>query len=273
MNLEPEDKLKDDEAEQLEETVEQRPRKKGIYLLPNLFTTAAMFSGFYAIVAAMQGNFEAAAIAVFVAMVLDSLDGRVARWTNTQTAFGAEYDSLSDLVSFGLAPSLTMYQWSLVHLREMGTTWGKIGWLAAFIYAACAALRLARFNTQIGKVDKRFFVGMPSPTAAALMVGIVWMFQDSGVAGRSLQMPTLLATVIIGLLMVSNFSYYSFKDINLRGRVPFVVMIAVALGFVLITIDPPKVFFTFFVLYGLSGPVIWVMRQIRRRQRRKLKNT
>ncbi|WP_020396716.1 CDP-diacylglycerol--serine O-phosphatidyltransferase [Thiolinea disciformis] len=248
-------------------------RRKGIYLLPNLFTTAAMFCGFYAIIASIQGQYEVAAIAVFVAMVLDSLDGRVARWTNTQTAFGAEYDSLSDLVSFGLAPALTMYQWSLVHLREMGTAWGKIGWLAAFIYAACAALRLARFNTQIGKADKRFFTGMPSPTAAALIVGMVWVFHDSEVAGRSLQMPALIATVVVGLLMVSNFSYYSFKDINLRGRVPFVVMIAVALGFVLITIDPPKVFFTFFVLYGLSGPVLWMTRQVRRYQRRKSKTT
>ncbi|WP_298608920.1 CDP-diacylglycerol--serine O-phosphatidyltransferase [uncultured Thiothrix sp.] len=247
----------------------ERPRSRGIYLLPNLFTTAAMFSGFYAIVAAMQGHFEAAAIAIFISMVLDGLDGRVARLTNTQTAFGAEYDSMSDLISFGVAPGLTMYQWSLVHFGEMGTGWGKVGWLAAFVYVACAALRLARFNTHLGKGDKKYFTGLPSPTAAALMAGMVWVFNDLSISGNNFQFPALLMTLTAGLLMVSNVSYYSFKEIDLRNRVPFVVMIAVLLLFALTTIDPPKVLFTVFVAYTLSGPIIWGVRRYRRMQRRK----
>jgi CDP-diacylglycerol--serine O-phosphatidyltransferase len=226
----------------------ERPRSRGIYLLPNLFTTAAMFSGFYAIVAAMQGHFEAAAIAIFISMVLDGLDGRVARLTNTQTAFGAEYDSMSDLISFGVAPGLTMYQWSLV---------------------ACAALRLARFNTHLGKGDKKYFTGLPSPTAAALLAGMVWVFNDLSISGNNFQFPALLMTLTAGLLMVSNVSYYSFKEIDLRNRVPFVVMIAVLLLFALTTIDPPKVLFTVFVAYTLSGPIIWGIRRYRRMQRRK----
>lgn len=254
------------------ESSNPRPRSRGIYLLPNLFTTAAMFSGFYAIVAAMQGHFEAAAIAIFIAMVLDGLDGRVARLTNTQTAFGAEYDSMSDLISFGVAPGLTMYQWSLVHFGEMGTGWGKVGWLAAFVYVACAALRLARFNTHIGKGDKKYFTGLPSPTAAALMAGTVWVFNDLSILGNNFQFPALLMTLTAGLLMVSNVSYYSFKEIDLRNKVPFVVMIAVLLLFALTTIDPPKVLFTVFVAYTLSGPIIWGVRRYRRMQRRKKEN-
>ena len=246
-----------------------RPRSRGIYLLPNLFTTASMFSGFYAIVAAMQGHFETAAIAIFIAMVLDGLDGRVARMTNTQTAFGAEYDSMSDLISFGVAPGLAMYQWSLVHFGEMGTGWGKVGWLAAFVYVACAALRLARFNTHIGKGDKKYFTGLPSPTAAALMAGMVWVFNDMSYSGNNLQFPALLMTLTAGLLMVSNVSYYSFKEFDLRNKVPFVVMIGVLLVFALTTIDPPKVLFTVFVVYTLSGPAIWIVRRYRRMQRRK----
>lgn len=242
-------------------------RRRGIYLLPNLLTTGAMFGGFYAIVAAMQGHFAAAAVAVFIAMVLDGLDGRVARMTNTQTAFGAEYDSLSDLVSFGLAPALIMYQWALVHLAEISSGWGKAGWLAAFIFVACAALRLARFNTQIGKTDKRYFIGLPSPAAAAVMVGLVWMFHDLELPGRNLQIPALLMTILVGLLMVSNISYYSFKDLDLRNKVPFIVMLAVVLVFVLTTIDPPKVLFGFFLLYTLSGPALWVWKRYRRWRR------
>lgn len=247
----------------------ERPRSRGIYLLPNLFTTAALFSGFYAIVAAMQGHFEAASIAIFISMILDGLDGRVARLTNTQTAFGAEYDSMADLVSFGVAPGLTMYQWSLVHFGEMGTGWGKVGWLAAFVYVACAALRLARFNTHLGKGDKKYFTGLPSPTAAALMAGTVWVFNDLSISGNNFQFPALLMTLTAGLLMVSNISYYSFKEIDLRNRVPFVVMIAILLLFALTTIDPPKVLFTVFVAYTLSGPLIWAVRRYRRLQRRK----
>ncbi|MFI0400442.1 MAG: CDP-diacylglycerol--serine O-phosphatidyltransferase [Thiolinea sp.] len=249
-----------------------RPRSRGIYLLPNLLTTAAMFSGFYAIVAAMQGHFDAAAIAIFIAMILDGLDGRVARLTNTQTAFGAEYDSMSDLISFGVAPGLAMYQWSLVHFGEMGTGWGKVGWLAAFVYVACAALRLARFNTHIGKGDKKYFTGLPSPTAAALMAGMVWVFNDMNYSGNNLQFPALLMTLTAGLLMVSNVSYYSFKEFDLRNKVPFMVMIVVLLVFALTTIDPPKVLFTVFVAYTLSGPVIWLVRRYKRMQRRKKEN-
>lgn len=263
--MEPEDQAVSSEPN----ATPERPRSRGIYLLPNLFTTAAMFSGFYAIVAAMQDHFEAAAIAIFISMVLDGLDGRVARLTNTQTAFGAEYDSMSDLISFGVAPGLTMYQWSLVHFGEMGTGWGKVGWLAAFVYVACAALRLARFNTHLGKGDKKYFTGLPSPTAAALLAGMVWVFNDLSISGNNFQFPALLMTLTAGLLMVSNVSYYSFKEIDLRNRVPFVVMIAVLLLFALTTIDPPKVLFTVFVAYTLSGPIIWGLRRYRRMQRRK----
>lgn len=245
------------------------PPRKGIYLLPNLLTTGAMFGGFYAIVAAMQGKFEAAAIAVFIAMILDGLDGRVARMTNTQSEFGAQYDSMADLISFGVAPGLVMYQWALVHLQTSGAAWGKAGWLAAFIYVACAALRLARFNVQIGKVDKRFFVGLPSPASAALMVGMVWVFHDLDVTGRNLQIPALLLTLAAGLLMVSNVSFYSFKDFDLRNRVPFVAVLVVVLVFALTTIDPPKVLFGVFLSYALSGPVLWAWRRWRRYQRRK----
>lgn len=242
---------------------------KGIYLLPNLLTTGAMFGGFYAVVAAMQGKFEAAAIAVFIAMILDGLDGRVARMTNTQTEFGAQYDSLSDLISFGVAPGLVMYQWALVNLQSLGVAWGKAGWLAAFVYVACAALRLARFNTQIGKVDKRFFVGLPSPAAAAVMVGMVWVFHDLEVTGRNVQIPAFMLTLAVGLLMVSNVSFYSFKDFDLRNRVPFVAVLVVLLVFALTTIDPPKVLFGVFLLYALSGPLMWAWRRWRKFQRRK----
>lgn len=247
-------------------------RRRGVYLLPNLLTTGAMFAGFYAIVAGMQSKFEVAAIAVFIAMILDGLDGRVARMTNTQTAFGAEYDSLSDLVSFGLAPALVMYQWALVHLNDYGDAWGKAGWLVAFIYVACAALRLARFNTQIGQVDKRFFIGLPSPASAAIVVGMVWVFHDLQLSGQSLTFPALFMTLAAGLLMVSNISFYSFKDLDLRSRVPFFAVLAVVLVFALVMLDPPKVLFGVFVIYASSGPILWVMRRYRRLQRRAKKD-
>ncbi|PIE00121.1 MAG: CDP-diacylglycerol--serine O-phosphatidyltransferase [Thiothrix nivea] len=245
------------------------PRRRGIYLLPNLFTTAALFGGFYAIVAAMQDQFETAALAVFIAMLLDGLDGRVARMTNTQTEFGAEYDSLADLVSFGLAPALIMYQWSLVHMRDLGVNWGKAGWLAAFIYVACAALRLARFNTQIGKTDKRFFIGLPSPTAAALMTGTVWVFASLEIQGIDLVALAFVTTITSGLLMVSNVSYYSFKEFNLQNKVPFIVLLGIVLIIVLVMFDPPKVLFSAFLIYTLSGPTLWLVRRYRRIRRRK----
>lgn len=233
-------------------------RRRGIYLLPNLFTTAALFAGFYAIVAAMNSRFEAAAVAVFIAMVLDGLDGRVARLTNTQSDFGAEYDSLSDMVSFGLAPALVMYEWALHSM-------GKLGWLAAFIYTAAAALRLARFNTQVGTADKRYFQGLASPAAAAVVTGLVWVGTEYEVTGVELNWICFAITVAAGLLMVSNIRYYSFKDLDLKGKVPFVAVLVVVLIFVLITLHPPTVLFGSFSLYALSGLITTL--RLRKRSR------
>lgn len=239
----------------------ERPRRaRGIYLLPNLFTTAALFSGFYAVLASMNGAFEKAAIAIFVAMVLDGLDGRVARMTNTQTAFGAEYDSLSDMVAFGLAPALVMYQWALVDL-------GRFGWLAAFIYTAGAALRLARFNSAIATADKRYFTGLPSPSAAAVMAGSVWVGVDNGISGGQLGWAAMLSTVAVGLLMVSNLRYSSFKQVDFRGKVPFFFLVVVMLVFAVALTDTPRVLFLVFLGYTLSGPVIAVRRLLRKRRR------
>lgn len=233
-------------------------RRRGIYLLPNLFTTAALFAGFFAIVAAMNNRFEAAAIAVYIAMLLDGIDGRVARMTNTQTDFGAEYDSLSDMVSFGMAPALVIYQWALSDM-------GKLGWLAAFIYTASAALRLARFNTQVGIADKRYFQGLASPAAAAIVCGLVWIGEEYDISGRSIEITALIITVVTGLLMVSNVRYHSFKGFNFRAKVPFVTILIVVLILVLLSSDPPTVLFSIFALYALSGPVftLWHLRKHR----------
>ncbi|HLT25311.1 MAG TPA: CDP-diacylglycerol--serine O-phosphatidyltransferase [Zeimonas sp.] len=234
-------------------------RSRRIYLLPNAFTTASLFCGFYAIVQAMNLRYEAAAIAIFIAMVLDSLDGRVARMTNTQSAFGEQYDSLSDMVSFGAAPALVIYEWSLRGL-------GKWGWLAAFVYVAGAALRLARFNTNIGVVDKRFFQGLPSPAAAALVAGLVWIVTDLreskwiSVSGEDLAWLSFVLTVYAGITMVSNVPFYSFKDIDLRRSVPFIFVIGVVMLFVLVSSDPPSVLFGLFLLYGVSGWALWLWR-------------
>lgn len=244
-------------------------RRRGIYLLPNLFTTAALFSGFYAIVAAMNDRFEYAAIAVFIAMLLDGIDGRVARLTNTQSAFGAEYDSLSDMVSFGLAPALVMYEWSLSSMVELGWQWGKLGWLAAFIYTACAALRLARFNTQVGLADKRYFQGLPSPSAAAVLMGMVWVMVDTEFKGPELAIPAFILTVAVGILMVSNIFYYSFKEVNFKGKVPFMTILIVVLALALASIDPPKILFAIFFVYSLSGPVLSIVRRVRKLGRKK----
>ncbi len=238
-------------------------RRRGIYLLPNLLTTAALFAGFYAIVAAMHDRFEAAAIAIFVAMVLDGLDGRVARLTQTQSDFGGEYDSLADMVSFGLAPALVVYAWAL-------DTLGKTGWLAAFVFTAGAALRLARFNTQKGVVDKRYFQGLASPTAAALVAGLVWVGVDLDVPGEDLRLVAFAVTVAAGLLMVSNLRYRSFKDVDVKGRVPFVFAVAVMLIFTIVFIQPPLMLFTLASVYTLSGIVMTVVElQRRRRDRRR----
>lgn len=223
-------------------------RRRGIYLLPNLFTTAALFSGFYAIVAAMGGRFEAAAIAIFVAMILDGADGRVARMTNTESAFGAEYDSLSDVIAFGLAPALVLYLQSLSEL-------GKLGWLAAFFYAAATALRLARFNTQVGRADKRYFQGLPCPPAAAVAAGLVWVSVDYDLVGLTLGVVSFFMAVALGVLMVSNVRYRSFKEFDLRGRVPFVSVLVVVLALSFVSIDPALVLFSCFALFALSGPI------------------
>jgi CDP-diacylglycerol---serine O-phosphatidyltransferase len=223
-----------------------RIRRRGIYLLPNLFTTAALFAGFYAIVQAMNGRFDHASIAIFVAMVLDGLDGRVARLTKTQSAFGAEYDSLSDMVCFGAAPALVVYEWALLSLAN----WG---WVAAFVYCVCAALRLARFNTMLEVADKRFFQGLPSPAAAALVAGFVWIMDDNAVDPETWRWLAWAVTVFAGLTMVSNFKYYSFKTINLRRSVPFVVVFGIALFFVAVSVQPAIVLFAGFVVYALSG--------------------
>jgi len=228
-------------------------RRRGIYLLPNAFTTAALFCGFYAIVMAMNLKFDHASIAIFAAMLLDGIDGRVARLTNTQSEFGAQYDSLSDMVSFGAAPALVVYEWSLRGL-------GKLGWLAAFVYCAGAALRLARFNTNIAVVDKRYFQGLPSPAAAALVAGFIWLMDDLRFAGTDLSWISWAITVFGGLTMVTNVPFYSFKDINFRKSVPFIAIFLIVLGFVAISSDPPKVFFGLFVTYGLSGYVIFFWR-------------
>ena len=226
-------------------------RRKGIYLLPNLFTTASLFSGFYAIVQAMNGAFETAAIAIFVSMVLDGLDGRIARLTHTQSEFGAQYDSLSDMVSFGAAPALVMYVWALKDL-------GKLGWIAAFVYCAGAALRLARFNTNIDVVDKRYFQGLPSPMAAALLAGLVWVFDDLGI-DRELWLNIIawVFTMFAGITMVSNVPFYSFKEFNVKKAVPFWMVAVFAAGFAVISLQPSVVLFLLVLGYSISGYVLW----------------
>ena len=236
-----------------------RIRRRGIFLLPNLFTTAALFAGFYAIVQAMNGRFDHAAIAIFVAMVLDGLDGRVARLTKTQSAFGAEYDSLSDMVSFGAAPALVVYEWAL---RSMG----KLGWIAAFVYVAGAALRLARFNTMLEVADKRYFQGLPSPSAAALVAGFVWVIEDYAIDPENVRWAAWIITVFAGLTMVSNLKYYSFKTINLRRSVPFVAVFLIVLFFVLVSYQPPIVRFGVFAAYAVAGYVWSAWLALRRRR-------
>ncbi len=239
-------------------------RRRGIYLLPNLLTTGSIFAGFYAIVAAMDSRFEAAAIAIFLAMVLDALDGRIARITNTQSKFGAEYDSLADMVSFGMAPALVMFEWALQGM-------GKIGWLAAFVYVAAAALRLARFNTQVAVADKRYFQGLASPAAAAVITGAVWVGDDYQLSGLALNWGATALTILAGVLMVSNVRYFSLKSLDLKGKVPFVTMLIVVLVFVLISIDPPQMLWSVSLLYALSGPVVTVTLLLRHRRMRKEK--
>jgi len=256
--------------------IRSRFARRGIYWLPNLFTTVALFAGFYAIVQAMSGRFEQAAIAIFVALVFDGLDGRVARFTRTQSVFGAEYDSLSDMVSFGVAPALVVYVWALKDFAAMQNVamlgpWlsTKLGWIAAFIYCACAALRLARFNTMLEVADKRFFQGLPSPAAACLVAGLVWAMNEYQVKGTDVRWLAWALTVFAGLTMVSNLKFYSGKDINLRKSVPFSVVVAIALGLVFLlsfSNTLPEMLFILFLGYGFSGYVIWAWDMFKRRE-------
>ncbi|MCC5861089.1 MAG: CDP-diacylglycerol--serine O-phosphatidyltransferase [Gammaproteobacteria bacterium] len=241
-----------------------RRRRRGIYLLPNLLTTGALFSGFYAVIAAIDGNYIAAAIAIYVAIILDGLDGRVARMTSTESDFGKEYDSLSDMVAFGVAPAIVVYQWGVARLAEYGTAWGRLGWIAAFLYVVAAALRLARFNTRIASADKRFFDGLPSPSAAALVGGLVWLGTVQGIDGLPALLTAFVITVLAGLCMVSAFHYYSFKDFNLGGRVRFTHLLLIPATFMLISLNPPVVLFLGFLLYACSGPALWFWRRRRR---------
>ncbi|HEX2585080.1 MAG TPA: CDP-diacylglycerol--serine O-phosphatidyltransferase [Steroidobacteraceae bacterium] len=245
---------------------ESRPGR-GVYLLPNLITTASLFSGFYAIVAAIDGHFSRAAAAIFVAMICDGLDGRIARWTNTQSAFGKEYDSLSDMVSFGLTPSIVVYQWGVERIAEYGKLWGRFGWLASFFFAVCAALRLARFNIREAK-DKRFFEGLPSPSAAGCVAGTIWVLSEYEVTGLPKLILSFVVTATMGALMVSKFSYWSGKDLNLRGKVPWASLALVPLGYMFfVAYGPAETLLTAFGTYAASAPLLWVWRRLRRKRR------
>ena len=241
---------------------------RGIYLLPNLFTTGALFSGFYAVLSAFAGHFPQAAIAVFVAAILDSLDGRIARLTNTQSEFGVQYDSLSDMCSFGLAPAVVMYAWSLSTLKAYGPFWDKIGFSAAFVYAACAALRLARFNTQVGVADKRYFQGLASPAAAGLLMSFLWAASEYGIDGAMAQYVAPVLTVLAGALMVSRVRYWSFKGGSKSDRVPFYIIPLAMLILVALYLDTALVLFVIAALYVVSGPALtlWGMRAARGRR-------
>jgi CDP-diacylglycerol--serine O-phosphatidyltransferase len=248
-----------DEHEELVSEDGKKVRRRGIYLLPNMLTTGAMFAGFYAVIAGMGGDFRHACVAIIVAMFLDGLDGRVARLTKTQSAFGAEYDSLSDMLAFGVAPALICFSWALSEL-------GKMGWTAAFIYVACAALRLARFNVQLGSTDKRFFIGLASPSAAGLVVFMVWAMHEYDIeVSPAVAVFAALVTVLAGILMVLNVRYYSFKDLDFSHRVPFFAILVLIMGIVIVSWDPPLVLFTMAVLYALSGPAMAIYQRRNRR--------
>ncbi len=244
-----------------------RRRKRGIFLLPNLFTTAVLFSGFYAIVAATDGNFDRAGIAIFIAMVCDGLDGRIARWTHTQSDFGQEYDSLSDMVAFGIGPAVVAYQWGVFRISEYGALWGRLGWLATFFYAVCAALRLARFNARAATASKRYFEGLPSPSAAAVLAGFVWMMADMQLEGLYALVLAFLVALTAGALMVSRFAYLSGKDFDENKRIPFAFMMLVPVGFIVVGLSPAEMLFGLFGLYALSGPVVWAWRRVFRDRR------
>lgn len=241
----------------LEGQSEKTPTQRGIYLLPNLLTTAALFAGFYSIVAAMKGHFETAAIAIFIAMIADGLDGRVARLTNTQSSFGAQYDSLSDMAAFGIAPALVLYSWSLSYL-------GKLGWLAAFLYAAATALRLARFNIQVS--DKQYFQGLPCPAAAGTIASIIWMGSGFEMGSETIAIPLALLAIVLAALMVSTIRYSSFKSIDFKGKVPFITVVITVFIIAAIALEPAKMFFVLFITYMCSGPIVtlWQLRKMRK---------
>jgi len=243
----------------VEQEQPEKTPQRGIYLLPNLLTTAALFAGFYSIVAAMKGHFESAAIAIFVAMIADGLDGRVARLTHTQSEFGAEYDSLSDMAAFGIAPALVVYSWSLSSL-------GKLGWLAAFLYAAATALRLARFNTQVS--DKEYFQGLPSPSAAGAIASIIWLGAGYGINGGTVAVPLALLTIILAALMVSTVRYSSFKSIDFKGKVPFFTVVLAVFVIAAIALEPAEMLFGLFIVYIVSGPIVtlWRLRKMRKQR-------
>ncbi|MEW5790460.1 MAG: CDP-diacylglycerol--serine O-phosphatidyltransferase [Pseudomonadota bacterium] len=242
-----------------------QPRRRGVYVLPNLFTTASLFAGFYAVIKAIAGDYQLAASVIFIAMILDGLDGRIARLTNTQSDFGAEYDSLADVIAFGLAPSVVLYLWGL-------SGFGKLGWLGAFVFTACGALRLARFNTQVHVASKSHFQGLPIPAAAATLVGLVWVAESPEISGflDTFAHPIALVLVyMLALFMVSNFRYKSFKDFDLRGRVPFVLAVLGVLALALIALHPPLVLFLASLGYALSGPILTLIQRQRRREQRR----
>ncbi len=261
----------------MDEPSKRQVLRRGIYLLPNLLTTAALFSGFYAVVAAIDGHFERAAIAIFVAMAFDGLDGRVARMTHTESLFGKEYDSLSDMVSFGLAPAIVAYQWGVARIAETvaaagthGILWSRLGWLATFFFAAATALRLARFNSRSATEDKRYFEGLPCPSGAAILASFIWLSYENDLHAVLGLASAFAVSAIAGVLMVSRFSYWSFKQIDWRSPVSFIFLVAVLLPFVVIPLNPPLMLFILFGVYALSGPAIWVWRKTRRRPPRNL---
>ena len=243
---------------------DKKKKLPGVFLLPNLITTAALFSGFYSIVSSINGEIIIAALSILIAMILDGLDGRIDRLTNTQTSFGEYYDSLSDMICFGLAPALLMYMWSLSNFNIYGSQWSKIAWIACFIYVASAAIRLARFNSKIQTQDKKYFIGLASPAAAAVIICYAWMLEVSNVNIANYNWMSLILLPMLSFLMISNITYYSFKDFNIRHKVPHISLFLIALILSFISFDPPLVLFSFFILYALSGPSMYLLRLIKK---------
>lgn len=240
------------------------PPRRGIYLLPNLLTTACLACGFFAIVAAIHGDFVRAGVAIFLAMIFDGLDGRVARWTHSESVFGKEYDSLADMVSFGVAPALVAYQWGVEAIAEYGDAWERFGWISAFLYAVCAALRLARFNSRAATVDKRFFEGLPSPSAAGLVAAFVWFsseWREPGLPGLAL---TFSVTAVAGALMVSSIPYPSIKQIDWTARVKFFYFVIVPISLALVAAEPPGMLLILFSIYVSLAPLLWLFRKLRK---------